>query len=490
MKKISIALVFTLLFSLISLVSCGNPFEPSSPPTNPPAPVGDGELDFILVSDGSCYVVGGMGTCTLTEIVIPSEYKGLPVSEIAMYAFSNSNIVSIVIPDSVDTIRSSAFSGCTSLKSVTLPTTLTTIEQHTFANCASLSAITIPESVKLIEGDAFNGCTSLSDITVNNSLLNEFVLEFEGTPYFETIKALENGAYYAANTLLSYDPDSPPVHLTLREGTLRIADNAFRDCTTLESLQTNEGLLYIGNNAFWGCTSLSSISLVDSIQRIGESAFSNTLYCSGESWQAAEREGACYIGNYLIELTGAYFPNDFDYRTSITIREGTVGIADCAGRGFSASVFGTVYIPASVKYIGYDVFSTMSGLSSIVVDEANENYQSIDGVLYNKDATTLLAYPAEKSDVCIIPDTVTRIEDYAFMNAKSVQIVLPTSVKAMGDSAFCDIDHIALFYQGTYDEYNCIETVKDSTWFKTDIFDGIYMQDDWHYEDGIPVPND
>ena len=122
-------------------------------------------LEFTLNYDGESYSVTGIGTCTDTDIVIPSAYNNLPVTAIEARAFSlNESIVSVVIPDSVTSIGEYAFNGCTSLVSITIPDNVTSIEDYTFTNCTSLKSVTIPHSVTCIGFYAFYSCKSLESI--------------------------------------------------------------------------------------------------------------------------------------------------------------------------------------------------------------------------------------------------------------------------------------------------------------------------------------
>ena len=76
----------------------------------------------------------------------------------------------IIIPDSVTSIATAAFIGCTSLREITIPNSVTSIGERAFENCTSLEKITIPNSVTSIGERAFYGCTSLEEITIPNSV--------------------------------------------------------------------------------------------------------------------------------------------------------------------------------------------------------------------------------------------------------------------------------------------------------------------------------
>jgi hypothetical protein len=96
-----------------------------------------------------------------------------------------------------------------------------------------------------------------------------------------------------------------------------------------------------------------------------------------------------------------------------------------------------VEIPGSVANIGRSAFYGCTNLSAIHVDPANSDYTSEDGVLYNKNKTTLLVYPSGKGGVFSIPGSVTNIGDSAFYDCSSlVSVEIPNTVTKIGTSAF------------------------------------------------------
>ena len=113
-------------------------------------------LEYTLSADGSYYTVIGAGTSVGGEVVIPATHSGLPVKEIGRLAFSESNITSVVIPDSVTVIGQGAFAQCRELKAVTLGAKVESIGMMSFMGTLSLECIAIPASVKEIGNLAFS----------------------------------------------------------------------------------------------------------------------------------------------------------------------------------------------------------------------------------------------------------------------------------------------------------------------------------------------
>ena len=99
-------------------------------------------LTFALTEDDT-YKVTGIGTCEDTEIIIPATYEGKAVTGIDENALSYKTMTSVVIPDSVTYINSSAFYACPNLTSVTIGSGVTQIGELAFADCDSLTDISV-----------------------------------------------------------------------------------------------------------------------------------------------------------------------------------------------------------------------------------------------------------------------------------------------------------------------------------------------------------
>ena len=332
------------------------------------------------------------------------------VTSIGREAFKHcESLSSIAIPNSVTSIGSCAFMGCTSLPSVVIPDSVTKIEWLTFAFCTALTAITIPKGVTEIDGSAFIHCTSLVKINVAEENAN--FISIDGVLYSKDISKL---------LACPGKKDS----LTIPDCITSIEDSAFTGCTSLSSIVIPNSVTSIGRFAFDGCTSLFSIVIPDSITSIGSWAFRG---CTSLS--------SIVIPDSVTSIEGAVF-SDCTSLSSIVIPDSVMYIG---GKAFyNCTSLSSIKIPDSVRSIGNGAFGGCFSLEKFDITENNVNFMSIDGALYNKDMSKLLACSENKTDF-IIPDSVTSIGASAFEGCTSLfSVVIPNSVMLIGDSAFKD----------------------------------------------------
>jgi hypothetical protein len=91
---------------------------------------------------------------------------------------------------------------------------------------------------------------------------------------------------------------------------------------------------------------------------------------------------------------------------------------------FGGTAIKELNLPASLEFIGY--IGRCSSMVKINVDPANPNYQSIDGVLYDKQVTTLLHVPSQlKMQKLKVPESVRSIAERSIMDSKLKSIQIP-----------------------------------------------------------------
>lgn len=228
-----------------------------------------------------------------------------------------------------------------------------------------------------------------------------------------------------------------------------IGDEAFYSCSDLIKVTIPSSVNEIGNNAFLSCKSLVGINIPDSVNRIGSGAFGYCKSLTGiflpDSITAIEEETFKQCDN----LTVAVIPDSvksigeqaFSYclnLKNISIPDGVKEIGYFAF--MSCQNLKEIYIPESVSELTSSVFFDCSNLTCINVSDENINYSSIDGVLFNKDKTVLMKYPAGKvSFNYCAPNGVKTLASESFYGSKGLYgITIPESVSIIEAHAFQD----------------------------------------------------
>jgi len=324
----------------------------------------------------------------------------------------------IVIPNSVKyggktysvtRIGNSSFAYCNELKSITIPNSVQSIGNTAFYQCYDLTSINIPESVTNIGERAFEFCISLTSINV----------ESENKNY-----SSEDGVLFNKDkTILMLCPREKTGKYIIPSSVTEIEESAFYECKGLTSIDIPKSVTSIGRAAFMRCSGITSIDIPKKIKSIGTNTFHG---CSGLT-SINIPFGITDIGdNAFGWCSGATF---------INIPNSVTRIKDNAFRGCKGIT--SITIPASVTSIGTTVFTSCNNLTSINVESGNQNYSSDNGVLFNKDKTTIICFPGGKKGDYIIPNNVTNIGKFAFYYCSAItSIVIPNSVKSIEEDAF------------------------------------------------------
>ena len=255
-------------------------------------------------------------------------------------------------------------------------TGVTMLVEWEFYNCSNLKKIVLPPHLQSIEDHAFYYC-GIDSIVLPASVTNITDAGMYGC--FKNIDVDADNPMFCSIDGVLFSKDAT----VIRNYPVRRYDESYTVPSTVTA---------IGGCAFYG-SRLREIVVPDGVTRFEAGAF---RYC---------RE----LENIVIPATvDSIFNENFQYCDALT----------------------SVMIPANVKYMADDVLSVCSNLKEILVDVDNQNYRSLDGVLYDKDVTRLRIYPANyQTESYVVPDDVTSMYLFAFNRAKNIQaITLPQSL--------------------------------------------------------------
>ena len=330
----------------------------------------------------------------VVNVVIPDRADGVRISDIADSAFSGCNqLKSVYISDSVINIGYGAFMGCTSLTDVRLSSNLYIMGKSAFENCTSLEKVEIPLGVETIETETFRNCTSLKEVIIPESVSYVGSYAFAGCTAFTEVTLPDigfgKGAFQGCSGLKSVE---------INKGYL--SEDLFRDCVNLTDVSFSADLEIIDSGAFANCTALTNITLPEGLVSIEYYAFAD---CTGLK-DVALPDSLTRIENYA-------------FKGCTSLRE--------------------ILIPEGVEYVGESAFDNCYYLTNINAAEENEYYSSIDGVLLNKDKTTLVQYPDGRSGEYVIPEGVTSVGLGAFTyHDKLTGITIPSSMEVIPRECF------------------------------------------------------
>lgn len=363
------------------------------------------------------------------------------VTRIGDYAFYNcTELTSVEIPEGITYIGESAFACCQSLESVTIPGSVTEIGEGAFESCDSMMALELASGLKCVGAFAFSECVALRELILP-----------------DTVERIERSAF--AGTMALHE-------LVIPGNVQEIGDNAFNGCIQLRSLTLSEGIRVIEEMAFSNCSDLTKVLIPASVERLGDGVFADCLameqitvasenehyvvrddilYSKDLSvlvhYPASKEEQEFTIPEEVRKIAGLAFASNY-FLMEVMLGDhleevGSYAFARCSSLSFMS-------LPAQTTRLGVSPFHDCTMLLEIEVDPSNPCYSSIDGVLYNKEQTQLIQYPAGLyDDFYKVPDTVQEIAENAGYDAQDLEILkIPAEVRKIGDMAFAFCDQL------------------------------------------------
>lgn len=276
-----------------SVISVGNyafggcPIATASMPICAVSSIPKSSLKYVTITSGESIGDYAFENCTnLTRITLPNSvmsigsgvFNGcskLKYTEIGdgYYLGNSSNqylilvkikdkkIANYAINDKTKFIYDYAFSGCTNLTRIEIPNSVTSIGNYAFRYCEGLTSITIPNSVTRIGSGAFLECNSLT----YNEYDNACYLGNDDNPYLLLVKAKNKDI----------------VNCEINDKTQFIYSEAFRDCSSLTSITIPNNVVSIGEYAFCNCSGLTNVTIGNRVTSIGHRAFANCSSLTG-----------------------------------------------------------------------------------------------------------------------------------------------------------------------------------------------------------------
>ena len=360
---------------------------------------------------------------------VPDGVEVLPIQ-----VFKDSNVSEIIIPASVTRIGYRAFYNTDEATKITFLEAEEGVEEvpltvdagtdyngkeskQIFYSCDSLVEITFPARLEEFTSEYISSCNLLERVNFvgedgNYTSHDGVVLSADSstiiycpagrTSYVipSMVRNIGERAFYKCTKLTSI---GIPTYIE------NIGKEAFRDCTGLLEIifsgTGNDNPLSIAEYAFYGCNKVTELVLPENLQKIEAHAFGNM--------------------SKLTTVTVNVSREDINYSNGAFLNDS------------NGAAVSTLIIGPKVPVLDINAIFGSTALTNVVLDDANTNYEAIDGVLFDSAVTRIIYFPKAKGGEYVIPDTVKGIAASVFRGRNELEgITIPASVSEIGDSAF------------------------------------------------------
>lgn len=330
------------------------------------------------------------------------------LESLGSYAFSSTMFKEVLIDEysSLEKILEFTFYNSKNQK-ISLPNTITEIERFAFRNSSVEEIISKSLELKIIGDYAFDQAANIKTINLGNKLISLGRYAFSETASLveinipNTLEVINKFTFLRSNiNYLNIEEES---NLSL------IDDSSFKD-SKLVRITLPNSLIKLGIDAFMNTSQLESINLPSSIEFIGSQIFTNS----------AINEVVIDNDFSLERFSSSMFSNTYNLK-DFTIPD-SIKLLD-NGQFFNSAIE-YLHIPKNIEFISDTAIANMRNLVEVTVDLENEYYKSIDGILYNFNLDNLIVYPSKKEGLeFIIDSSINKVYAQAFRNTQLERIV-------------------------------------------------------------------
>lgn len=396
-------------------------------------------LKSLVIEDNPDLEIG-TSACLYANDLTSVEFRG-KVKSIGSYAFSNTYLKSIAIPE-CESLGNNAFASCSQLTEVIFPETeIAKIESNLFYNDYALKSVTLPGWLKSVRSGMFDSCSALKTVVFPDNLEEIGTNSFKGT-------ALEL-----------------PAQNSLPSTVTKIGSNAFAELTTLDEISLPAALETIDEKAFYRCSNLkiNNFAELTALNRIGNGAFADCVSITEITFPANLKNigvGPAY-GDFDEHTLGAFANctalkdvkfnpgvvvgvnafrssgiSDFEWPEGMEIRQGAFSYCKSLKK---------VSVPGHVKELPNDAFYeaglTEAELADGVEIVGKRTFMNCRTMILTKAKTVKEVKQGgfAATGVGSLPPNIETIGEFAFWQACfSGSLAIPSTVKTIGSYAFCD----------------------------------------------------
>ena len=324
-----------------------------------------------------------------------------------------------------------------------------------------------------VKGNETNG--KLANLNLSNANLVNGGIYYTGiTPEVSSSNELWQYMFYKCGSLTSIVLPNNIAHIgafalsysgitsfTIPNNIQTIGNEAFANCTKLESIVIGNSIVSAAENMLDGCINLKKIRMLSD----------NSTYTEGKIFQngmlfnesKSELIRCCYLGssNYIVpngvKKVGDYAFTGCNQLESITFSDDVIMVGKYAFQ--NCHKLTSVKIGSGVSSMSETAFEGCANLDEFVVIDNKGAYSTQDGILYNRSKTKVVRCPLNKRGIINLPASIGTIGDYAFSSCTGITSIYITETGTIGSCAFSNCTNLESIHIA--DRWNTVTFIMD-----------------------------